>query len=196
MHPGTRDLTHAAARGRAITATVLRSAIVILAPLVSMTASPALAQSAAAPAVAQHGWVAATLGAGTGNLSFAGALSFWYARNALALGVEGSSEGGILGGEQRDVVGVMAGVTRATIHHRLVAAAGLASVHDHESCEDFCSPAVPESRNIAVAFSGQAFVNASVIGIGLETFGAVGSGRSSFIAAGLSVQLGWLSGSL
>src|SRR6185437_16401803 len=145
-----------------------------------------------APAVAQHGWVAATLGGATGTQSFAAALSLWYARDALALGVEGSSEGGLFDDEQRDVVAFMAGVTRATTHHRLVAAAGLASVHDYESCQDFCSPGVPDSRAIAVAFSGQAFVNASVIGIGLETFGAVGGRRSSFIAAGLSVQLGWL----
>ena len=142
----------------------------------------------------QHVWGSVSLGGGSGRGSLAAALGLWYSRNALVLGLEGSSIGGIFQDEQRDATALLVGYKKGSAHNRLVAAAGLASVHDYDSCQDFCLPDVPDTRKIALAFSGQGFVNAPIIGIGLETFGAVGPGRSSFIAIGLSVQLGWLGG--
>ena len=47
-------------------------------------------------------------------------------------------------------------------------------------------------HGVALGFAGETFINASVIGIGLDTFGTLDPHGGSYIALALALQLGWL----
>lgn len=134
-------------------------------------------------------WFSAGLGTGSVTGSFAADLSLWYADDRLALGVQGNADDAIIG-EARESLALLGGVTHESDHERDVAAVGLASLRSFTCSEN--APCAAGNRNLALAFAGEAFLHASVIGLGLDAFGALGTQRTSYIAIAVALQLGWL----
>jgi len=171
-------------------ARAVNGAMTVGAALIGGAVAPASAQDLPDTGVEQHGWLSLGLGTSSvaGSLSAVG--SFWYTRRALALAFQSTSNGAEFG-EQRDGLALLAGRTSGTATRRLVGALGLAHVHSHFTCEDFCAD-VPDATHLALAFAGEAFVNRKHVGFGVDTFGALGASRASYVGVGLSVQLGRL----
>jgi hypothetical protein len=136
----------------------------------------------------QHGWVSGALGVGTVGLG--AALSLWYTRRRLALGVQANADEGFPFGEQRESWAFLVGTSGDWGHDRLVGALGPASLHTSACGDD--SGCRQGASYFALGFAGEALVHAPVIGIGIDTFGAIAPKRLSHIAVGLSVQFGWL----
>lgn len=171
-------------------ARAVNGAVTVGAALIGGCGTPASAQDLPDAGVEQHGW----LSLGLGTSSVAGALSavgsFWYTRRSLALAFQSTSNGAMFG-EQRDGLALLAGRTSGSATRRVVGALGLAHVHSYYKCEDVC-PEVPDAGHLALAFAGEAFVNRRYVGLGLDTFGALGASRASYVGVGLSMQLGRL----
>lgn len=156
-----------------------------------------LAVCAAAPRAAAQGmrdsvpdqraWVSGALGVGT--VGIAVNLGLWYTHGGLALGAQTNADDQWVG-ENRESWALLVGTSGDWGHDRLVGAIGPASLHssfcgDQGGCEQ-------GARYLGLGFAGEALVHAPVIGIGVDTFGAIGPRRMSHAAVGLSVQLGWL----
>lgn len=165
----------------------MRVVAIVAAIAMCTTAPRAFAQTLLDSVPDQHVWLSGALGVGT--IGVAADLGLWYTRRDLALAVQGSADEQLFG-ERRDVWALLVGLSGDWGHDRLVGAIGPATLHSSVCGDD--SGCQQGARYLALAFAGEAFVHAPVIGIGIDTFGALAPRRKSHIAVGLSVQLGWL----
>jgi hypothetical protein len=165
----------------------MRALAIVVTLAVSAAAPRAAAQAVGDSSSDQHAWVSGALG--VGSVGIAADLSVWYTRRALALGVQSDADDQLFG-EQLESLMFLVGASGDWGHDRLVGAVGPASLHSSLCGDD--TGCQQGATHLALGFAGEALVHAPVIGIGIDTFGAIGPRRTSHIAVGLSVQLGWL----
>jgi hypothetical protein len=149
-----------------------------------------LAQSSTIPnAAAEHRrtWLSLSLGPGTdhGDGRLAGMIALWTARGPLAFSIRSAGASRFLDPGDVGDISFLVGVHPVRESHAdVVLLAGIGDSYGH----DFGGGNLVHEPVIAV--SAQANLNYVLVGIGLDGFAALGSGRK-YAGAGLAFAVGW-----
>ena len=135
-------------------------------------------------------WASLGLGAGTGA-TWAGVIGGWYSRGAFAIGVEYSEVQPQWSADRHNSAALVLGARTSGDRFFLVGGVGPAAARFLTDCKGACQLHQVGSQPLALGFSGQAVVDAPLLGLTLGTFGALGTRRVSYAGVALSVALGW-----
>ena len=161
--------------------------------LALFSAQPVVAQYADPPSTAPNFWLSVGAGTGTDGGSsaslLAGTASAWVSRSILAGGVRIARVEAYDYGDKADDFAVLVGLRTPPNFAALIGTVGYSNLStrcQRSPCPVGYSPAASG----AMAFSLQARVNLSIIGLGVEVLGARGSGLNRFTARTVTVQIG------
>jgi len=135
-------------------------------------------------------WASLGLGAGTGA-TFAGVISGWYSRGTFAMGVQYSEVQPFWITDIHSSAALLLGARTSGDRVFLVGGVGPAAARFQTDCNGACPLHQVGSQSPALGFSGQAVVNARILGLTFGTFGALGAPRVSYAGIALSVAAGW-----
>ena len=161
--------------------------------LVLFAVQRASAQYVDPPSTAPNFWLGVGAGAGTDGGSsaklLAGTASAWISRSIVAGGVRVARVEAYDYGDKADDFAVLVGLRTPPSFAALIGTVGYSSLStrcQRSPCPAGYSPAASG----ATAFSLQARVNFSIIGLGVEVLGARGMGLNSFTARTVTLQIG------
>jgi hypothetical protein len=126
--------------------------------------------------------------AGVAGGAPAAALGAWYAPGRFVVGYRTAGVERLFG-EGRLDKSFLAGISNNGDRLFGFGAVGIAGARSFTTCDD-CGRGRRDPTTIALAFQAEAEANLYAAGLGVDVFGAVGARRVSYVAIGLSVQLG------
>jgi len=155
----------------------------------ALPAPSALAQSrpsASASAESRRTWLSLSLGPATANGDgrLGGMIALWTARGPLAFSIRSAGASRFLDPGDVGDVSFLAGIHAGQSHADAVLLGGIGDSYGH----DFSGGNI--SHEPVVAVSGQLNLNYVLVGIGLDGFAAIGSGRK-YGGVGLALAVGW-----
>jgi hypothetical protein len=167
-------------------------AVVYSACLVVLAARPALGQYTDPPSTAPNFWLSVGAGSGSaGNSSglMAAVVSAWISKGTFVGGIRNAVVQPWEHGDESSDVAALVGLRTPPSFAALVGTVGYSRASTR--CAFLPCPATySPTASGAMAFSLQARLSASIFGLGLEVFGARGSGMNRFTAAALTLQMG------
>ncbi len=139
-------------------------------------------------------WISAGLGPGSAGrydrlIALSG--SGWFATGPFVAGLRRSFVSALEYGDSADDLALLVGARTPPGPFALIGALGYSGLSINCDGGAPCPKGFSTNRENALAFSLQARASLSIIGVGVEVFGASGSGMRRFSGAVATVQLGW-----